>query len=69
VYLPILGTNQGYWYDFDPTNNRSGLGSPGEDYVTLAWGRDYSDVSPVRGVIQGGNDHQVNVAVTVMPMD
>ncbi len=69
VYLPILGSNKGYWYDFDPTNNRSGLGSPGDDYVTLAWGRDYSDVSPVRGVIQGGNDHQVNVAVTVMPVD
>jgi len=69
VYLPVLGSNKGYWYDFDPTNNRSGLGSPGDDYVTLAWGRDYSDVSPVRGVIQGGNDHQVDVAVTVMPID
>ena len=69
VYLPLLGSNKGYWYDFDPTNNRSGLGSPGDDYVTLAWGRDYSDVSPVRGVIQGGNDHQVDVAVTVMPIN
>lgn len=68
VYLPLPACNKGYWYDFDPTNNRCGLGSPGEDYVCMAWGRDYSDVSPVRGVIQGGNDHQVNVAVTVQPI-
>ena len=55
------------WLDLDPTNNRSGLGTPGEDYVTLAWGRDYADISPMRGVIQGGNSHQLKVAVTVMP--
>jgi transglutaminase-like putative cysteine protease len=55
------------WYDLDPTNNRSGLGTPGEDYVTLALGRDYADISPMRGVIQGGNSHQLKVAVTVMP--
>jgi transglutaminase-like putative cysteine protease len=67
VFLPILGGSQGYWFDFDPTNNRFGLGSPGEDYVKLAWGRDYSDISPIRGVIQGGKDHQLQVAVTVMP--
>jgi len=42
--------------------------SPGEDYITTAWGRDYSDVSPVRGVIQGGNDHLLDVAVTVEPL-
>jgi transglutaminase-like putative cysteine protease len=55
------------WLDLDPTNNRSGFGTPGEDYVTLAWGRDYADISPMRGVIQGGNSHQLKVAVTVMP--
>ena len=55
------------WYDLDPTNNRCGLGTPGEDYVTLAVGRDYADISPMRGVIQGGNSHQLKVAVTVMP--
>ena len=36
---------------------------PSESHVTLAWGRDYSDVSPVRGVILGGGHHTVSVAV------
>jgi transglutaminase-like putative cysteine protease len=57
----------GAWFDFDPTNNRCGRGSPGEDYVRLATGRDFSDVSPMRGVIQGGANHQLSVAVTVAP--
>jgi transglutaminase-like putative cysteine protease len=57
----------GAWFDFDPTNNRCGWGSPGEDYVTLAVGRDFSDVSPMRGVIQGGAGHELDVAVTVAP--
>jgi transglutaminase-like putative cysteine protease len=50
-----------------PTNNRCGWGSPGEDYVTLATGRDFADVSPMRGVIQGGARHALEVAVTVAP--
>ncbi len=67
VYL-LDAKGQGLgWYDLDPTNNRCGLGTPGEDYVTLALGRDYADISPMRGVIQGGNSHQLKVAVTVMP--
>ena len=53
------------WFDFDPTNNRS----PGEDYVTLAIGRDYGDVSPMRGVIHGGARHTLHVGVTVEPME
>lgn len=57
----------GAWFDFDPTNNRCGWGSPGEDYVTLATGRDFADVSPMRGVIQGGARHALEVAVTVAP--
>jgi transglutaminase-like putative cysteine protease len=59
----------GLWVDFDPTNNRCGWGRPGEDYVTLALGRDFGDVSPLRGVIQGGGSHQLTVAVTVAPPD
>lgn len=59
----------GAWFDFDPTNNRCGQGSPGEDYVTLATGRDFADVSPMRGVIQGGSQHSLEVAVTVAPAD
>ena len=57
----------GAWFDFDPTNNRCGWGSPGEDYVTLATGRDFSDVSPMRGVIQGASQHELKVEVTVAP--
>jgi transglutaminase-like putative cysteine protease len=57
--------NRGRWLDFDPTNNRT----PGEDYVTLATGRDFLDVSPLRGVIRGGSQHILDVAVTVTPID
>lgn len=69
VYLPDLSDapTGGRWCDFDPTNNRDGWGSPGEDYVTLAIGRDYADVSPVRGVIHGGANHTLTVGVTVEP--
>lgn len=56
-------TNRPEWFDLDPTNDRAA----GEDYVTLAIGRDYSDVSPVRGVIHGGDHHVLQVAVTVEP--
>jgi transglutaminase-like putative cysteine protease len=70
VYLPDANsTRVGRWCDFDPTNNRDGWGSPGEDYITLALGRDYADVSPLRGVIHGGANHTLSVAVTVEPMD
>lgn len=55
----------GTWHDLDPTNDRA----PGEDYVTLAVGRDYADVSPLRGVIHGGARHILRVAVTVAPAD
>ena len=71
VYLPEPQNSAvaGRWCDFDPTNNRDGWGSPGEDYVTLAVGRDYADVSPLRGVIHGGANHRLKVAVTVEPVD
>ena len=62
VYVPGDGA-RGEWMDLDPTNRRA----PGEDYVTLAIGRDYLDVSPIRGVIHGGNNHDLHVAVTVAP--
>lgn len=66
VYLPGEGDGPeslGGWADFDPTNGRQ----PGEDYVTLAIGRDYSDVSPMRGVLHGGARHTLSVGVTVQP--
>ena len=69
VYYPALvgsdGAATGQWLDFDPTNNRA----PGEDYVTLATGRDFLDVSPLRGVIRGGSQHVLDVAVTVRPIE
>ncbi len=73
VYIPDLMDAQGSlqsarWCDFDPTNNRWGWHSPGQDYVTVAHGRDFGDVSPLRGVIQGGASHQLTVGVTVLAM-
>lgn len=64
VYVPDLPEGQ-RWCDLDPTNNRGGWHSPGDDYVTLAIGRDFSDVSPLRGVIHGGSSHTLTVGVTV----
>jgi transglutaminase-like putative cysteine protease len=52
------------WIDIDPTNNTL----PGERYITLAWGRDYTEVSPLRGVLSGSGRHQLNVAVDVLPL-
>jgi len=63
VYVPGADEAKGEWIDLDPTNRRI----PGEDYIVLATGRDYSDVSPVRGVIHGGSNHLLHVAVTVTP--
>ncbi|MDB5947654.1 MAG: hypothetical protein JWQ33_2680, partial [Ramlibacter sp.] len=65
VYLPGPEGEPGSWAELDPTNNRM----PGEDYVRLATGRDYSDVSPIRGVIHGGAHHTLHVAVTVAPVE
>lgn len=66
VYLPDLPEGR-RWCDFDPTNDRWGWGTPGEDYVVLAHGRDFADVSPVRGVIHGGASHLLSVSVSVEP--
>lgn len=54
------GPNVG-WVDFDPTNNQL----PDTRYVTIAIGRDYADVPPMRGVVHGGGEHTLKVAVTV----
>jgi transglutaminase-like putative cysteine protease len=59
VYSPNYG-----WLEFDPTNNCLA----GEDHVVVAYGRDYSDVPPLRGVIRGGGAHEMIVAVTVLPI-
>jgi transglutaminase-like putative cysteine protease len=51
----------GGWLDLDPTNDLI----PAESPVVLAVGRDYGDVTPLRGVIRGGGEHQMEVGVTV----
>ena len=73
IYVPSIDADgqlsTGLWCDLDPTNNRWGYTTPGDDYVHLAEGRDYADVSPIRGVIHGGADHILDVAVTVRPIE
>jgi len=53
------------WVDFDPTNDCV----PSDGHVTLAWGRDYSDVSPIHGVLLGGARHTLHVGVDVIPVE
>ena len=50
------------WVDLDPTNDVI----PGREHITVGWGRDYGDVSPVSGVMFGGGDHDVYVSVDVV---
>jgi transglutaminase-like putative cysteine protease len=56
VWVPGPG-----WVDFDPTNDLL----PADEHVTVAVGRDFADVTPLKGVILGGGAHQVHVAVDV----
>ena len=51
------------WVDLDPTNDML----VGEQHITLGWGRDFSDVTPMRGVILGGGEQELEVRVTVTP--
>lgn len=60
----FCGENAG-WVDTDPTNNIL----PGDRHITIAWGRDFSDVSPLRGVTLGAGSQKLSVAVDVIPVD
>lgn len=60
VYIPGCG-----WQDFDPTNNCRTT----EQHVTTAWGRDYSDVTPLKGLSIGGHKHKVSVSVDMIRME
>lgn len=53
------------WVDVDPTNDVV----PDLDHITLAWGRDYSDVCPIEGVFVGGGSHRLTVSVNVEPLE
>ncbi|HRY25877.1 MAG: transglutaminase family protein [Geminicoccaceae bacterium] len=52
------------WVELDPTNDCL----PMREHVTLAWGRDYGDVSPISGIVYGGGAHDLTVAVDVVPL-
>jgi transglutaminase-like putative cysteine protease len=56
VFCPPFG-----WIDLDPTNDVR----VGTDHIVIAWGRDFGDVSPLRGVIVGGGRHRLSVRVSV----
>jgi transglutaminase-like putative cysteine protease len=60
VFAPPFG-----WLGFDPTNNVC----VNQDHLALAWGRDFGDVSPLRGVILGGGSHRLRVRVAVRQID
>ncbi len=62
VYAPGFPGN---WVDFDPTNNLL----PDTEHITIAFGRDFGDISPLRGIILGGGGAEPDVAVTVIPLD
>jgi transglutaminase-like putative cysteine protease len=62
AWLAVFAPGHG-WIPLDPTNDLV----PGEQHITVAWGRDYSDVTPVRGVIMGGGRHDLWVSVDVAP--
>jgi transglutaminase-like putative cysteine protease len=56
VFIPGNG-----WIDFDPTNNVI----PADQHITLGWGRDYSDITPLKGIILSSGSHTLNVSVDV----
>ena len=58
VWVPDHG-----WVDLDPTNAKAAT----DEHVTVAWGRDYADVSPINGLVVGGGEHVVDVSVDVAP--
>lgn len=59
AYDPVAG-----WKDFDPTNNLI----PAEQHITLAFGRDFSDISPLRGLVTGGGKQELLVGVDVVAL-
>ena len=60
VFIPGNG-----WVGFDPTNDVM----PSDRHVTLAWGRDFSDVTPMKGITLGGGGQTIEVEVSVRPIE
>ncbi len=63
AWISVWSSETG-WRDFDPTNGIE----VGEEHITIAYGRDYNDVSPISGVLIGGGEHVVTVGVDVVPL-
>ncbi|MBI3230723.1 MAG: transglutaminase family protein [Burkholderiales bacterium] len=63
AWVSVFCTGFG-WVDFDPTNRCLVQ----HEHLTVAWGRDFSDVTPMRGVILGGGEQELSVRVTVTPL-
>ena len=59
AWCPTLG-----WVDFDPTNGKLA----DTEFITLGWGRDFSDVTPLRGVVLASGSQELEVSVTVLPL-
>jgi len=64
AWVAVCVPGQG-WVDFDPTNNQI----PSNQHITTAWGRDYSDVTPLKGIVFGGSTQTLTVAVDVERLD
>ncbi|MBI1314035.1 transglutaminase family protein [bacterium] len=64
AWLAVWGGAAG-WIDLDPTNDCV----CSIDHIPIAWGRDYSDVAPIRGVFIGGGQHTLSVSVDVEPLE
>jgi transglutaminase-like putative cysteine protease len=63
AWVSVFSPDSG-WVDFDPTN---GL-MPSDSHITVAWGRDYDDVGPAKGILMGGKRHRLDVSVDVVPI-
>lgn len=61
AWFAVFDPEQG-WVDFDPTNDQIVT----DHHVTTAWGRDYADVTPLKGIVFGGGAHQLEVAVEIV---
>ncbi len=64
AWISVYAGSQIGWVDFDPTN----ACRCGTDHIPIAWGRDYDDVSPMRGIVTGGGEATLSVSVDVRPV-
>ncbi|MGD9420280.1 MAG: transglutaminase family protein [Verrucomicrobiota bacterium JB025] len=65
AWVSVFCGEEAGWIDTDPTNDVL----PGERHITVAWGRDFSDVSPLRGVTLGAGGQRLEVGVDVIPLE